>query len=78
MRWDEVVAAEMEGVPCAEGSVPLDRPLQEMFKGLYFPIPASFERCLVPRGDSEIRLQLNCDWFDVRTTCDWAPKEEEK
>jgi molecular chaperone HtpG len=72
---DKIVSTEANGVTRGEGAVPLDRPLQEMFGGLYFPIPQVLERFLVPQGDEEIRLQLNCDWFDMRTARHWAPKD---
>lgn len=75
IRLDEVVAATVNGSPRAEGAVQLERSLQEMYGGLYFPIPATLERFLVPRGDVEIRLELYCDWFDIRTAKHWAPKD---
>ncbi len=75
IRLDEVVSAAINGETRAEGALPLDRPLQELYEGLYFPVPAPLERFLVPRGNSEIRLELYCDWFDIRTAKHWAPKE---
>jgi hypothetical protein len=75
IRLDEVVAAELNGVTRAEGAIQLERPLQEMYKGIYFPIPAPLEPFLVPRGDVEIRLELHCDWIDMRTARHWAPTE---
>ena len=74
---DEVVSTEVNGVLRGEGAVPLDRPLQEMFQGVYFPIPAALERFLVPWGEAEIRLQLSCDWFDMRTAKHWAPRDSD-
>lgn len=76
IRLDQVVAAETSGGEVrAEGALQLDRPLQQMFDGLYFPIPSSLESFLVPRADTEIRLELFADWFDIRTAKHWAPKE---
>jgi hypothetical protein len=75
IRLDEVVAAKVNGVPRAEGAIQLDRPLQEMYGGIYFPIPAPLEPFLVPRGEAEIRLELHCDWIDMRTAKHWTPKE---
>ena len=72
---DEVVATKVNGVLRGEGAAPLDRPLQAMYTGLYFPIPSVLERFLVPRGEAEIRLQLNCDWFDMRTAKHWTPRD---
>lgn len=75
IRLDEVVSTTFNGSTRAEGAVQLERPLQEMYGGLYFPVPASLERFVVPRGDVEIRLELYCDWFDIRTAKHWAPKD---
>jgi hypothetical protein len=75
IRLDEVVATVIDGVPRAEGAIQLGRPLHELFGGLYFPVPEALERFLVPRGDVEIRLELYCDWFDIRTARHWAPKD---
>ena len=75
IRLDEVVAADVNGEIRAEGALPLDRPLQQMYAGLYFPIPAALEPFLVPRGTAEIRLELHCDWIDMRTAKHWTSKE---
>lgn len=75
IRLDEVVAADVNGEIRAEGALPLDRPLQQMYAGLYFPIPAVLEPFLVPRGTAEIRLELHCDWIDMRTAKHWTSKE---
>jgi Histidine kinase-, DNA gyrase B-, and HSP90-like ATPase len=75
IRLDEVVAASLNGILRAEGAVELGQPLQEMYDGIYFPIPAPLERFLVPRGDAEIRLELHCDWIDMRTAKHWTPRE---
>lgn len=75
IRLDEIVAADVNGVPRAAGAIALDHPLQEMYKGLYFPIPVPLERFLVPRDGAEIRLELHCDWIDMRTAKHWTSKE---
>lgn len=75
IRLDEVVAADVNGEIRAEGALPLDRPLQQMYAGLYFLIPAVLEPFLVPRGTAEIRLELHCDWIDMRTAKHWTSKE---
>ena len=76
IRLDQVVAvATSSGEARAEGALPLDRPLQQMFGGLYFPIPLPLEPFLVPRADNELRLELFADWFDIRTAKHWTPKE---
>lgn len=75
IRLDEVVAAQVNDEVRAEGALPLDRSLQPMYAGLYFPIPAALEPFLVPRGDAEIRLELHCDWIDMRTAKHWTSRE---
>lgn len=75
IRLDEVVAADLNGVIRAEGAIQLERPLQEMYGGIYFPIPAPLEPFLVPRGEAQIRLELHCDWIDMRTAKHWTPNE---
>jgi molecular chaperone HtpG len=77
IRLDRVVAANLDGVVRAEGAIALARPLQEMYSGIYFPIPPPLEPFLVPQGDAEIRLELHCDWIDTRTAKHWSPKGED-
>ena len=75
IRLDAVVAADVNGTVRAEGALPIDRALQQMYAGLYFPIPVALEPFLVPRGDAEIRLELHCDWIDMRTAKHWTSGE---
>jgi hypothetical protein len=35
----------------------------------------ALEAFLVPQADAEIRLELHCDWIDMRTARHWTPKE---
>jgi hypothetical protein len=76
IRVDEVVAADVDGTRRAEGAVELEHPLQELFEGLYFPIPKPLEGFLVPKGQEVIRLELHCDWLDMRTARHWGAEEE--
>ena len=75
IRVDEVVVATLNGVARAEGAMQLEKPLQEMYGGTYFPIPQALEQFLVPTGDDEIRLELHCDWIDMRTAKHWTPRD---
>jgi hypothetical protein len=75
IRLDEVIAVTLDGVTRAEGAIQLEQPLQEMYEGLYFPIPNTIESFLVPKGDAEIRIELHCELFDIRTARHWMPKE---
>jgi len=76
IRLDEVVSADFNGTRRAEGALELNRPLQELFQGLYFPIPEPLIRFLVPKGNEEIRLDLSCDWYDMRSARHWATDEK--
>ena len=71
IRLDEIVAVNVDGRARAEGALELERPLQEMFGGVYFPIPMPLEKFLVPKGSEEIRLNLHCEWIDMRTKKLW-------
>lgn len=71
IELDEIVAPISNGIKRAEGALELDRPLQEILDGIYFPIPSQLTQYLVPVGDGEIRLELQCDWIDMRTAKHW-------
>ena len=75
IRLDELVAPVSNGDKRAEGAVELNQPLQEIFKGAYFPIPRFIEPFLIPTYDREIRVELRCDWIDMRTARHWLPRE---
>lgn len=72
IRLDEVIAVQDGAVTRAEGSQQMTKPLQLMFDGLYFPIPEQLERYLVPKDEASIRLELDCDLFDIRTARHWT------
>lgn len=71
IRLDEVIAVQEGTTTRAEGSQQITKPFQLMFDGLYFPIPERLERYLVPMGDTSIRLQLDCDLFDMKSARRW-------
>lgn len=75
IRLDQVITAAAGPGTRVEGALELEKPLHEMFNGLYFPIPQVLEPFLVPTGDEEIRLELHCDWIDMRTAKHWAAAE---
>ena len=75
VRLEEVVSAELNGSVRAEGAIELSRPLQEMYEGLYFPIPKVLAKFLVPREANEIRVELYCDWIDMQTAMHWEPRD---
>ena len=75
IRLDELVATDISGQLRAEGAIELREHLQEVFEGIYFPIPGPLQPFLVPQGDQEIRLELYCDWIDMTTARHWLPAE---
>ena len=54
------------------GAQKLDRPLQLLFGGVYFPILISLESYLVPTDTNEIRLFINYDWIDINSYKMWT------
>ncbi len=75
IRLDEIVTTIVDGAPRAEGALSLDRPFQEIYGGAYFPIPVQLEPYLVPKENAELRLELHCDWIDMRTAKHWTPRD---
>ena len=75
IRLDAIVITDVGGMPRSEGAIELKQSLQEIFGGIYFPIPSTLESFLVPDGNEEIRLELHCDWIDMRTARHWLPSE---
>lgn len=72
IRLDQIVVVGDGAEGRAEGALELDRPIQEIFEGAYFPVPQQLEPFLVPSDNGEIRLELHCDWIDMRTARHWA------
>ena len=48
----------------SQGAVAIDGSIQQLFGGLYFPLPSELEEHLVPVGDQVIRIEVLCDWLD--------------
>ena len=74
IRLDEIVAVNVGDVMRVEGALELDRPLQSLLGGLYLPVPVELTRFLVPSDSDEIRLDLHCEWVDMRTRQLWEAK----
>ena len=75
IRVDEVVTAFVGEARRAEGAIQLEQPMQELYEGLYFPIPPALKTFMVPQEEEEIRLELHCDWIDMRTAKHWTPRD---
>ena len=77
IRLDEIVSVDVGGAVRAEGALQLVRRLQSLFGGLYFPIPKVLTRFLVPSASEEIRLDLHCEWVDMRSRQLWEAAASE-
>ena len=75
IRLDRLLVAAGSGA-LSQGAVVLDRPIQQLFEGLYFPIPTELEEHLVPVGDREIRIEVRCDWLDFAGSRGWEARKE--
>lgn len=60
----------------SHGAVMLDRPIQQLFGGLYFPVPGELEEFLVPFGNQQVRIEVWCDWLDFAGSRSWEAREE--
>lgn len=74
IRLDEIIAVHTNEKLRTEGVLKLRRFRQEMFGSAYFPIPTVLEKHLVPIVKVEIRLELHCEWIDMRTRKLWEYK----
>lgn len=69
-----LVAAGSESL--SQGAVVLQRPIQQLYRGLYFPIPTALEEHLVPVGDKKICIEVNCDLLDFAGSRAWKARED--
>ena len=76
IRLDEVIAVKDGAATRAEGSQQMTKPVQLMFDGLYFAVPEQLERYLVPTDEASIRLQVDCELFDIKTARRWISAVE--
>ena len=73
------MAVGVGGVMRAEGALDLERPLQALFGGLYFPIPKELSRFLVPSGVEEIRwICIANGWTCVPGSCGKPKRQRER
>ena len=61
----------------SQGAIEIGRSIQELFGGLYFPLPSELETHLVPVGDRKIRIQVDCDWVDFVGSRKWQVRDPE-
>ena len=77
IHLDQLITSGPSGARSHGGSSQEDRPLQSMYEGLYFPIAAELEAYLVPSGDGEVRLEIDCEWIDFTSARVWQPTSAE-
>ncbi|MCY3690773.1 MAG: ATP-binding protein [Chloroflexota bacterium] len=61
----------------SQGAVAIEGSIQQLFGGLYFPLPHELEDYLVPTGNQEIRIEVLCDWLDFASSRSWEAREVE-
>jgi hypothetical protein len=77
IRLDRIIGTAGSGTDAiAGGAAEIDRPLQALFGGLYFPVPSDLEPFLVPASDEEIRIEVRCDWIDFSSARAWEARAE--
>ena len=59
----------------SQGAVAIESSIQQLFEGLYFPLPSELEEYLVPSGNQEIRIEVLCDWLDFASSRSWEARE---
>ena len=62
----------------SHGAVELKRRIQQLFEGLYFPVPSELEEYLVPVGDQEIHIKVQCDLVDFAGSRGWEAREDSR
>lgn len=75
VRLDRIIAVDGVGVSPATGAVEIERSMQSLYDGLYFPIPNELEPFLVPSKDDEIRIEVRSDWIDFTSARAWEGRE---
>lgn len=76
IRLEVLAIVEMDDGVHVEGAVEVEAPVQSMFEGLYFLVPCVLEEFLIPRGSQQIKINLYCEWSDLRTARRWVAKED--
>lgn len=76
VRLDRLITAVASGGSIAGGADEIERPVQALFDGLYFPIPGALEPYLVPTSGGEIPIEVRCEWMDFTTSRAWEPASE--
>jgi molecular chaperone HtpG len=75
VRLDRIISV-LGTEPSAAGAEQLDRPLQALFGGVYFPIPVALQEFLVPADGGEVRIEVRCDWIDFTSARAWEARAD--
>lgn len=76
IRLDRIISVGGESGSMVGGAAAIERPLQALFGGLYFPVPQPLEPFLVPSDGQEIRIEVRCDWIDFTSARAWEARAE--
>ena len=76
VRLDQLLLAS-DRQSLSQGAVAIEGSIQQLFGGLYFPLPTELEKHLVPIGDQVILIEVLCDWLDFAGSRGWEAREEE-
>ncbi len=72
VRLEHVISVGADGQRSMEGAEQTERSVQELNRGLYFPLPKILESVLVPGDQDEIRIEVSPgDWIDTKNAHAW-------
>lgn len=74
IRLDDLMIDAGTGT-LSQGAVVIERSIQQLFGGLYFPLPTELEQHLVPMGSQKIRIEVRCDWLDFAGSRGWEARD---
>jgi hypothetical protein len=73
VRLDRLITIVSEAGELPGGAEEIERPVQSLYEGLYFPIPPALEPFLVPTTSNEVRIEVRGEWTDFATSRSWEP-----
>ena len=76
VRLDQLLLTS-DAKSLSQGAVTVQGSIQQLYGGLYFPIPTEVEQHLVPVGDQEIRIEVLCDWLDFASSRSWEARDDD-
>ena len=76
IRLDELIVSSDAVNGEGSGVIQMEPPVQALYGGLYFPIPARLDPYLVPTPSQPIRIEVRCEWTDYSSARTWAGAAE--